>query len=245
MYWKHIAAMVSSAAVGGLVGTSALVWFLSAHPLVALTLIPPAATTLRVHRSLETVTAKRFVLIGNSGEELATLGADATSVGLRIYASGRKADSLPQISLETGYSLQTSFETGLRAAAITLTSQQGSEATLEADDPLVGPSGNKLANGGARLDLTGIHEQKYQDFVSLECDAPGEPFLSLTGEKGVALLTLSDAGPSLELHDDAENLRASLGVIELKHEGTGTIEKRPASSLVLFGKDGKVIWKAP
>jgi len=26
---------------------------------------------------------------------------------------------------------------------------------------------------------------------------------------------------------------------------TGTVEQRPASSLVLFDRDGKVIWKAP
>ena len=31
----------------------------------------------------------------------------------------------------------------------------------------------------------------------------------------------------------------------LETTATGTVEQRPASSLVLFDRDGKVIWKVP
>jgi hypothetical protein len=36
-----------------------------------------------------------------------------------------------------------------------------------------------------------------------------------------------------------------LGSISLENAETGVIEKRPESSLVLFGNDGKGIWSAP
>ena len=39
--------------------------------------------------------------------------------------------------------------------------------------------------------------------------------------------------------------RAVLGSTSLELIKTGTIEKRPESSLVLFDKDGKVIWQTP
>jgi hypothetical protein len=61
-----------------------------------------------------------------------------------------------------------------------------------------------------------------------------------------AMLTISaDGAPSLELFDASGNTRAVLGNSELEAPKTGTVEKRPESSLVLFDKDGKVIWQAP
>lgn len=53
-------------------------------------------------------------------------------------------------------------------------------------------------------------------------------------------------GPVLVLHDDEKGkMRAALGAISTEGTRTGTVEKRPESSLVLFDKDGKVLWKAP
>ncbi len=45
----------------------------------------------------------------------------------------------------------------------------------------------------------------------------------------------------------AENQKngAVLGHTALETKATGTVEQPPASSLVLFDRDGKVIWKAP
>ncbi|MFQ5866321.1 MAG: hypothetical protein ACE5IW_13955, partial [bacterium] len=79
-----------------------------------------------------------------------------------------------------------------------------------------------------------------------------------------SLTLLRDGGPSLNLYDKDGNKRATLGYTELestrtvttlkktpigmraKYEttSTGTVT-RPESSLVLFGKDKKVIWRAP
>jgi hypothetical protein len=86
-------------------------------------------------------------------------------------------------------------------------------------------------------------------------------------EKGTvrtSLTTIKGGEPSLNLYDEAGNARAILGYTELestrtvqtlertstgmgtKHltARTGKVE-RPESSLVLFGKDRKVIWRAP
>ena len=39
--------------------------------------------------------------------------------------------------------------------------------------------------------------------------------------------------------------RAELGATSLEVTRTGTVEKRAESSLVLFDKEGKVLWEAP
>lgn len=62
----------------------------------------------------------------------------------------------------------------------------------------------------------------------------------------LAQLEVSTKGlVSLTLRDERFNTRAVLGHTKLEITRTGTVEQHPASSLVLFDKDGKVIWKAP
>ncbi len=55
----------------------------------------------------------------------------------------------------------------------------------------------------------------------------------------------SSGKPSLSLNDTEGRSRATLGYTELETTGTGTVTKQSESSLVLFDKDGKVIWAAP
>jgi len=52
-------------------------------------------------------------------------------------------------------------------------------------------------------------------------------------------------GTAIEILDDEGKLRAVLGSVDLNVIATGEIRKRPESSLVLFGKDGKVVYSAP
>ena len=52
-------------------------------------------------------------------------------------------------------------------------------------------------------------------------------------------------GTSMEIYDQEGNKRAALGSVNLNVIATGEIQKRPESSLVLFGKDGKVVYSAP
>jgi hypothetical protein len=45
--------------------------------------------------------------------------------------------------------------------------------------------------------------------------------------------------------DEHGTTRAVLGHAKIERPPTGVIEERPVSSLVLFDKEGKVVWKAP
>jgi hypothetical protein len=75
----------------------------------------------------------------------------------------------------------------------------------------------------------------------------GEQSLALTDNTGRTRAELAievDGSSTFGLFDRTGTARAVLGSTSLESE-TGVIEKRPESSLVLFGDDGKVIWKAP
>ena len=58
-------------------------------------------------------------------------------------------------------------------------------------------------------------------------------------------LEMSPDGGSLNLYDKKGKLRAALGNTELQTIRTGETHQRQPSSLVLFDKDGKVLWSAP
>jgi len=65
-------------------------------------------------------------------------------------------------------------------------------------------------------------------------------------DKGSRVQVSKDAdGPSVELFDEAGKSRAVLGVTKLKSIRSGSTEVRAPSSLVLFDKEGKVVWEAP
>jgi len=84
--------------------------------------------------------------------------------------------------------------------------------------------------------------------ATLAVPADGTPGLALCGKdgQGGAVLHMSpDGSTRLYLLDKDQHLRALLGSTELTMPLTGSTEVRPESSLVLFDKDGKVIWSAP
>jgi len=62
---------------------------------------------------------------------------------------------------------------------------------------------------------------------------------------GIKFSLLKEGQAALRLADEKGNERAVLGHIKLERPATGVTEEHPTSSLVLFNKDGKVIWKAP
>lgn len=69
--------------------------------------------------------------------------------------------------------------------------------------------------------------------------------MGLNLEDGSASLGLGGEKPFLSLHDETRKLRARLGHVKLETQRTGEITETHAGSLVLFGKDGNLIWKAP
>ncbi len=71
--------------------------------------------------------------------------------------------------------------------------------------------------------------------------------LSLFSENGnsaITLRALPDGSPHLQFYDKDGNTRAVLGSTSPRTMSIET-KRRPESSLVLFDKKGKVIWKAP
>lgn len=100
-------------------------------------------------------------------------------------------------------------------------------------------------NGSVGLSLWDA-EGKVRAGLGLLSD--GSPHLSLADAKGklrAALAVLPDEGPSLSLLDANGKVRAVLGACTLETKVIGVEERRPESSLVLFDRDGWVVWKAP
>ena len=54
-----------------------------------------------------------------------------------------------------------------------------------------------------------------------------------------------DGNTSLQIYDESGSMRASLGNTEITARKTGEGRQLAESSLVLFDKDGKVLFKAP
>ena len=106
--------------------------------------------------------------------------------------------------------------------------------------------------GGARLSVNPkasgllLHDVNAKVRAALVV-TPDGPLLELndTNEKGRAGIAVSSNGPGVILRDANGKNRAVLGVTSLKVTRTGETRKRPASSLVLFDKTGKVIWSIP
>lgn len=75
----------------------------------------------------------------------------------------------------------------------------------------------------------------------------GDPFLIINGkdEKYRLMLNLDRDSPQIILRDDKAQTRLVIGTTEITNRLKGTIERRPESSLVMFNKDGKLIWSAP
>jgi hypothetical protein len=62
--------------------------------------------------------------------------------------------------------------------------------------------------------------------------------------RGEASLSMDHGEPSLELNGSGHS-SATLGNIRLENTRTGSTENTGPASLVLFGKDGHVTWRAP
>jgi len=71
--------------------------------------------------------------------------------------------------------------------------------------------------------------------------------LNLNGKSHVRIDAddFETGGALIEISDEEAKTRAVLGRVDLNVVATGETQKRPESSLVLFGKDGKVVYSAP
>jgi hypothetical protein len=68
--------------------------------------------------------------------------------------------------------------------------------------------------------------------------------VTIWGKTGRFRVDLGEDGPNLDLKDN-EGYSTILGRTDLVASSSGRKQRTPAASLVLFGKDQKVLWSAP
>ncbi len=168
------------------------------------------------------VEAEQFVLRDTKGKIRAGLEVRAAGApGLVLYDQNGKARAALNVLADGSPGLVLADQTENPRAIL----------TLPADD------------GAPRLHLS---DRNGKIRAMLNVDTRG-PSLTLWDQNGNirASLDIDTSGPSLALWDENRE-RAVLGHTALEGKATGTVEQRPASSLVLFdSRDGKVLWRVP
>jgi hypothetical protein len=93
-------------------------------------------------------------------------------------------------------------------------------------------------------------DEKGKERASLVADGAGSVFLVMFDAAGKtrANLSVSNDGPSLVFYDPSGQQRAIIGsttIVGSHVNENGIAEKGPASSIVLFDKAGKLLWRQP
>jgi hypothetical protein len=146
----------------------------------------------------------------------------------------------------------------IRARSFVLVDQQGGVLARLGSLPQGGPGlgiydqGRKSRllltvepDGSSGLRLFG---REGQGSIMLAVGANGAPSLRLLDQHWrvrASLAAWPDGSPYLELIDKDGQARAILGYTELMVMPAGTIERRPASSLVFLSDQGEVLWRMP
>jgi hypothetical protein len=116
------------------------------------------------------------------------------------------------------------------------------------------PQGKLSAKPAAEAEVRANHfvlvDEKGKERASLVADNAGSVFLVMFDAAGKtrANLSVSNDGPSLVLYDATGRQRTIIGSTTLvgSHvNDNGVAEKGPASSIVLFDKNGKLLWRQP
>ena len=125
--------------------------------------------------------------------------------------------------------------------------QDGPQKVIEAQEfRVVDEEGNMRAQlrvSGTNMVSLIMHDVNKVPRVTLAI-REGNAILVLN-DKEAEVARLYDAGPSVQLWDADGNIRAVLGIAELKDPESGSTEIRAPSSLVLIDEDGEVVWSAP
>jgi hypothetical protein len=164
------------------------------------------------------IMAEEFRLVDKDGAQLATLHVDQTGQPNLVINDNAHT---PRLMMAFG------SEGGLNFG---LNDKKGKKTVfMEVDD-----------KGAATLGM-GIPN------IRFSVSADGRPLLYLSdGTRPRAVLGLwPDGDPYLTLSGKDGNRRAVLGRIEPESSQVAIIDKRPISSLVLYGEDGMVIWNTP
>jgi len=143
-----------------------------------------------------------------------------------LYDTG--PDGYPVVRLLDKNGIERS---GLGAGVLTMRDEKGSIHATLLDDTL------QFENGSS-----GVSVRLGSD-IGHRKGGGGSLWLYGSPESGSAIL-LNSESPVVELSDD-KGFTASLGKTLLTIDKTGESRQRSAASLVMSGKDGKVLWSAP
>jgi len=112
------------------------------------------------------------------------------------------------------------------------------------------PSRTPLVEGEVRAEHFILVDAKGKERASLVADGAGSVFLVMfdTAGKTRANLSVSNDGPSLIFYDPSGQARTVVGSTTLvpSHvNDNGMVEKAPPSSVVLFDRSGKLLFRQP
>jgi hypothetical protein len=131
-------------------------------------------------------------------------------------------------------------------ASVVMAQGQQELRILQGDKPPQSPS----IEAEVRAQHFTLVDSKGKERASLVADNAGSVFLVMfdTARKTRANLSVSNEGPSLVFYDAAGQQRTIIGSTTLvgSHVNeNGIAEKAPPSSIVLFDKSGKLLWRQP
>ncbi len=180
-------------------------------------LLAGAAFMMGQARPTRRIVAQEFDVVDTGGKIRAILDASGGEPDLSLYDTNGKVRAFLRLSAE-GPMLRLSDANGKASANLGIIEN--------------GPGLDLYdANGKMRL-MVGV----YREFSSV----------GLRDPEGNVRMVLSEMGgePSIDLNDE-QGYSAAVGNTDLVTARTGEKSKTSAASVVLFGKDKKVLWKAP
>ncbi len=210
--------------------------------------------------------AQSFVLLDSTGHAQARLAMVAGGPALQLFdASGQGRAGL---SVRQDGTAVLSLSDGSGKGGATLVAGATQDTALLLRDPAGQVRATLGIDGqGVALALT---DRKGISRVGIDVPEADAPRLVLQDEAGMARaslatdktgaatlrlldptgrpragLTSPGLGPTLTLYDPDGAPRALLGPVELRDPRRATVVRRPASSVILFDQDGKVLWQAP
>jgi hypothetical protein len=222
--------------------------------IIAALVVASAVAVMGQVRTSRVLEANEFVLKDNSGTVRARLSADTTNrptltfYGEKNHISASLAggdepflalfragtNELVQLGANRAFYGLGLYEKEIRAGLSVQNGNPGIELFDESGKPQVSIEADK----------------KTGEFITLGGTAGKESAMlwntgvSIFGKEGSFRVELGEEGPSLDLKDN-EGFSTTLGRTDLVALASGRKERTPAASLVLFGKNQKVLWSAP
>jgi hypothetical protein len=194
-----------------------------------------AALVMGQSSSRRTVEANEFILRDASGSIRATLKMNKGEPWLTLFGSNGKAQA-------TLMSNAVEFADSNGIDRVILGSDAAASVRKVGDQNTVIDQGPGLLlsgpNGTARADLRGMTDGAVLSLYGQNQDR-ANAHLRVNLSSGV-----NGVGPSLAISDD-QGFQAVVGSISLSIPSTGGSSRTSAASLVLFDKDGKVVWNVP